>query len=122
MEIQTEHRDGEVHFTLVGRFDAHEVGTFKGLFDDLLGQGISHFRIDLSAVNFVDSTGLAAMVRGMKRARERGGDVVLVRPSDSVRVILELTCLDVAFVIVDGADRDEADQEPTRADPTTSHA
>lgn len=101
MDIRTEQHDGEVTFLLTGRFDAHEVGAFKGEFDDLFGQGVSHFRIDLSGVNFVDSSGLAAMVRGMKRARERGGDVVLVAPSDPVRVILELTCLDVAFVIFD---------------------
>lgn len=120
MEIRTEQRDGEVWFDLAGRFDAHEVGTFKGLFDDLLGQGISHFRIDLADVNFVDSTGLAAMVRGMKRARERGGDVVLVRPSDPVRVILELTCLDVAFVIVDDAPADSTESQAP--DAATSHA
>lgn len=103
MDIRTEQDDGEVTFVLTGRFDAHEVGAFKGLFDDHFGQGVSHFRIDLSGVNFVDSSGLAAMVRGMKRARERGGDVALIAPSDPVRVILELTCLDVAFVIFDSA-------------------
>lgn len=121
MNIQTEHRDGEVSFVLIGRFDAHEVGTFKGTFDDLLGQGISHFRINLSEVNFVDSTGLAAMVRAMKRARERGGDVVLVHPSDPVRVILELTCLDVAFVIVDNPDP-SPDQAESDAARSSSHA
>ena len=106
MEIQTQERDGEISLVLVGRFDAHEVGDFNTIIDDHLGRGICHFRVDLADVNFVDSTGLAALVRAMKRSRERGGDVVLVHPSDPVRVILELTCLDVAFVIVDSGARD----------------
>ena len=101
MDIEISQHNGEAALTLRGRFDAHEVGNFRGAFDDLFAQGVSYFRVTLAEVNFVDSTGLASMVRGMKRARERGGDVVIVSPSDPVRVILELTCLDVAFVIDD---------------------
>lgn len=112
MDIHVHEQDSEVSLVLEGRFDAHEVGGFKTIIDDHLTRGICHFRVELAEVNFVDSTGLAALVRAMKRARERGGDVVLVRPSDPVRVILELTCLDVAFVIVDAGAGDRT---------TTSH-
>lgn len=88
-----------VELRIEGRFDAHEVELFRTAVDTNLNSGRSHIRTDLSAVEFVDSSALAELVRGMKLCREAGGDLVLASPSDPVRVILELTKLDTAFVI-----------------------
>jgi len=88
-----------VELQIEGRFDAHEIELFRTAVDTKLDSGHNHIRIELSAVEFVDSSALAELVRGMKRCREDGGDLVLASPSDPVRVILELTKLDAAFVI-----------------------
>lgn len=85
--------------TLDGRFDAHETSDFRTTYDQLEAEGVVNFSIGLGGVEFVDSTALAELVRGMKRARERGGDMVLTDLSNAVRVILELTKLDTAFTI-----------------------
>ncbi len=84
---------------LQGRFDAHEAEAFRELADNAL-QNSADLRVVLTAVDFVDSTALAELVRAMKRCREAGGDLTLVKPSAPVRVILELTKLDAAFTIV----------------------
>lgn len=101
MNIETLTLDGPVavELRIEGRFDAHEVAMFRTAVDTNLNSGRSHIRIELSAVEFVDSSALAELVRGMKLCREAGGDLVLASPSDPVRVILELTKLDTAFVI-----------------------
>lgn len=52
---------------------------------------------DLSSVVFVDSSALAELLRGQRAASATGGDLVLVNPSDPVRIILELTALDQVF-------------------------
>lgn len=86
---------------LKGRFDAFETERFRTTVDELFAGNADSLSIDMSDVIFVDSSGLAELVRAMKHSRERGGDVHIVSPSDPVRVILELTRLDSAFSIVE---------------------
>lgn len=101
MNIETLTLEGPiaVELRIEGRFDAHEIEQFRTAVDTNVGNGRSHIRADLSSVEFVDSSALAELVRAMKLCRENGGDLVLASPSDPVRVILELTKLDAAFVI-----------------------
>lgn len=84
---------------LAGRFDAHEAVAVTTGLNRLLDDGARTIGLDLQEVEFIDSTGLAVLTKVMKRARELGGDLVLVAPSTPVQVILELTALDRAFVI-----------------------
>ncbi len=91
----------DARLTLVGRFDAHEAVEFRSQLDQLMDDCSTDVRIDLDEVTFVDSAALAELVRGMKRARSEGRELVLESPSDPVRVILELTRLDAAFTIAE---------------------
>ncbi len=84
---------------ILGRFDAHESEQFRTYFDETIAQGAKIFIVDLSEVDFVDSTALAELVRAMKQLRQDGGNLILRRPSNAVRIILELTKLDLAFTI-----------------------
>ena len=53
-------------------------------------------------VGFVDSAGLAALVRARRDARAAGGDVVLVRPADDNALrVFRLTQFDEVFQMVD---------------------
>lgn len=99
MNIATEHDDETTILALAGRFDAHEVDQFRGQLDAIVAGGRHHLTVDLGNVNFIDSSALAELVRGMKHTRELGGDLTLRSPSDPVRVIFELTGLHRAFVI-----------------------
>ncbi len=102
MDIITQENPTEttISLELRGRFDAHEADMFRAAVDQAIDNNNVQIRVDLANVEFVDSTALAELVRGMKRCREQRGDLVLVHPSDPVRVILELTKLDAAFDIV----------------------
>lgn len=99
LEIQSERNGSGGSVVLAGRFDAHESEPVLTSLTALLADGVLTIGLDLSRVDFIDSTGLAVLTRVMKRARESGGDLVLVAPSTPVRVILELTALDKAFVV-----------------------
>ncbi|GAH14077.1 unnamed protein product [marine sediment metagenome] len=85
--------------TLEGRFDAHTVGEVNKWLEEVTSKLPPQVMIDMEAVNFVDSAGLAALVRGMKRSRELGGNLVLHSIRQPVRIIFELTRLDKAFDI-----------------------
>lgn len=88
--------------TLGGRFDAHRCPEFDAWIDAALDADRPRLIVDLSDTRFIDSAGLAALVRGMKRCRARGGDLVLSAPSTPARAILELTRLDRAFTVQHG--------------------
>lgn len=102
MQLVTE-RPNTAHPRLVlgGRFDAFETEAFREAVDRLLAGDANTLTIDMAQVIFVDSSGLAEMVRTMKHCREAGGEMFIESPSDPVRVILELTGLVAAFEIID---------------------
>jgi len=57
--------------------------------------------LDLTAVGFVDSSGLGAIVACLKHVRELGGELVLVAPDASpVAKLLSLTGLEPSIVRV----------------------
>ena len=60
--------------------------------------------IELSAVGYIDSSGIAALVEGLQQARSSGRRFALVAPSDAVRAVLELARLDRVFAIVADTD------------------
>jgi anti-sigma B factor antagonist len=99
MIIRTEIGPGISVIHLVGRFDAHEAQGFRRAADPLLSAQNNVLRIDLSQVAFVDSTALAELVRLQKIASSLSGEVILTKPSDPVRVILEITALAAVFTV-----------------------
>lgn len=50
--------------------------------------------LDLSAVDFIDSSGLAVVLRQSMRRRDAGGSLHIRHPSQSVRRLLEFCCLE----------------------------
>lgn len=57
-------------------------------------EGRSHVVVDLADTDFMDSSGLGALVAGLKTARSAGGDLRIARAQLQVRTVLKLTNLD----------------------------
>ncbi|MFO1495278.1 MAG: STAS domain-containing protein [Lysobacterales bacterium] len=55
--------------------------------------------VDLSAVTYIDSSGIAALVEGFQNARGKGQRFSLVAVSKPVHAVLELARLDRVFPI-----------------------
>lgn len=60
--------------------------------------------IDLSEVQYMDSSGLATLVEAMKNAKSKGSLLVLCSMHDKVRGIFEIARLDQYFTIVNSTD------------------
>ncbi len=56
-------------------------------------------KVDLSAVSYIDSSGIAALVEGLQQARKSGIPFVLQRPSPAVLSVLNLARLDQVFEV-----------------------
>jgi anti-sigma B factor antagonist len=91
---------GIVSLNLEGRLDmttSEELHKRMGL---ELEAGRKYFIFNLSAVSFIDSTGMAAMLKLLKQVRQAGGDIRLVSTSTaSIQRILYLTRFDKVFDI-----------------------
>ena len=60
----------------------------------------------MAETTFLDSSGLGALIGGLKSARQAGGDLRIARPTPAVYTVFELTNLDRvlrARETVDGA-------------------
>ena len=57
--------------------------------------------VDMAGVEFCDSTGMNVLLAALRRARERGGELVLSGPRPAVRKILQVTGLESVFTVVD---------------------
>jgi anti-sigma B factor antagonist len=54
---------------------------------------------DLAGLEFIDSSGVAALVRGRRQARDAGGELLLAAPQQQVLRILTLTRLIDVFPV-----------------------
>ena len=61
--------------------------------------------IDMAAVDFIDSSGICALVGGLNAARRRGCRLVICNLSATVKLIFEITQLDQLFEIFDSSDQ-----------------
>ena len=81
------------------RMDAHNSGDLKEQMLQLFDEGKCNLIIDLSAVRFIDSSGLGALVSGLKNASAREGNLKLCCLQPQVRSMFELTRLHRVFEI-----------------------
>jgi anti-sigma B factor antagonist len=56
--------------------------------------------VDMSGVEFCDSTGMNVLLSSLRQIRERGGELEIAAPRPAVRKILQVTGLDSVFTIV----------------------
>ncbi|MCB0060901.1 MAG: STAS domain-containing protein [Caldilineaceae bacterium] len=83
---------------LHGRLDAHQSKAVDNALIDHIEEG-SQTIVNLRGVHFIDSTGLAILVRAVKRHREQSGELLLCELQQPVQIILELTKLERVFSI-----------------------
>ncbi len=91
VEIQT---NGVAVIALDGRLDLLSAVTVKERLGKEVLAGNMRLVVDLGAVTFIDSSGLGALIGGLKAARQAGGDLRIARPTNQALVVLKLTSLD----------------------------
>lgn len=60
--------------------------------------------LDLSGVDYMDSSGVATLVEALQHQRKHGGKVVLCGLGPKVKSIFEIARLDMVFTIVEDAE------------------
>ena len=99
-----ESANGHTVIALTGELDLAVAPKLESCLSDLaLGAGDT-LVIDLSELEFLDSSGLRVLVVAHQRAEQEGFRFVLVRGSDPVARIFELTRMDQQLEIVPSRD------------------
>lgn len=97
--LEVTERDG---WTVVGVGGEVDVATAPGLrarLIDLINEGHHRLVVDLSWVDFIDSTGLGVLIGALKRVRSHDGVLLLVIDDPRVHKLFDITGLDQVFTI-----------------------
>ncbi len=77
-----------------GRLDMLAARELKDRVNDALAGGGKPIVVDLGEVSFIDSTGLGALVSGLRAARQVGSDLRIARATKQVLTVLQITRID----------------------------
>jgi anti-sigma B factor antagonist len=84
---------------VAGEVDAYTAPQLRERVIRLLADGEVHIVVDMRGVEFLDSTGLGALVGSLKRVRMQEGSLKLIMGSGRILHIFKLTDLSSAFAI-----------------------
>ncbi len=100
MELKITERffgDATVVLVVEGRLNAKTADAFKKRFKQLIFKQYIHLVLDLTEVSFIDSSGLSAIVAGLKATHEKDGSIKLVGLNSRTKQVFELTKLTKVF-------------------------
>ena len=98
MNHSVSERNGTVVVALSGDVDLESSPQARRVLLDAVERGRGVL-VDLSAVEYVDSSGVASLVEAFQQARKRRAEFALVCVAESTRRVLELARLDRVFQI-----------------------
>ncbi|MHB9035946.1 MAG: STAS domain-containing protein [Armatimonadota bacterium] len=103
MDVRTLEKELPI-IELEGEVDVYTAPQLKQQIINILESGAKELIIDLTKVDYLDSTALGVLIGGLKRMREVDGNMVLICPSPRIRRVFEITGLDKIFDIYNSED------------------
>ena len=106
MEISLSHRrEGDwTVLDVAGEVDVYTAPKLREQLIGLVGDGHHRIIVDMTKVDFLDSTGLGVLVGGLKRIRSHEGSLALVCNAERILKIFRITGLTKVFPIHDSLD------------------
>jgi anti-sigma B factor antagonist len=94
LDVGVDRSEGCTFCRPVGELEAFTVSLFRQTVAELVSIAGLALILDLTGVTFVDSAGLGALIGGIRRVRECGGQVVVACPRRRLAELLHTTGLD----------------------------
>lgn len=85
--------------TPTGRLDITTAWQFRLKLQECISRISSHVVVNLSQVNFIDSSGLTSLVAGMRDADKVKGSFRICNVHPDARLVFEVTMMDSVFEI-----------------------
>lgn len=103
-DLQERRRAGYTILAVSGDLDVLTAPQLRDRLIEIVDRGDRQVLVDLRPTEFLDSSGLSALVTAVKRLRSVGGDMGLVCPPGNVRRLIEISALDQVFALYDDPD------------------
>jgi anti-sigma B factor antagonist len=104
LELNTEQQGGQTTVVLMGELDIASTDSLEEELAKIEADPPAILVLDLRGVQFIDSTGLRAVIAADERARSAGRRFVIVRGTHAVERLFSVTQLDRRLEIVDSPD------------------
>ena len=104
LDVTTEQHPGQTRVVLVGELDIASTQTLENELLAIEANSPGTLVLDLRRVEFIDSTGLRALIAADERARSDGRRLAVVRGPNAVERLLAVTQLDQRLDIVEDPD------------------
>ena len=104
--------DNVYRINLSGRMDIEGVGGIETRFAGMTAAPRQAIIVDMSAVPFMSSIGIRALIMNARAVGRRGGKFVVLDPSPNVRSVLVGSAVDQLIPICDGLDEAMAKVAP----------
>lgn len=101
LSLATREMAGHTVVQVRGEVDIYTSSLLRERLVELAEAGARQVVVDLSGVDFLDSSGLGVLVGALKRLRTADGDLSLVCTSEKLLKIFRITALDRVFALHD---------------------
>ena len=90
MNVQTDYSQGVLSLRFSGELDHHSAKNALQEIENAMDRYLPRrCELDLSGLSFMDSSGIAVIVRARKRMRDSGGKIWLIQPGEQPLRVLE---------------------------------
>ena len=102
MKISTRRVDSATILDVSGNIDmSNSPEVRKALLKEIRDKAVSRVVLNLTGVAYIDSSGVASLVEGLKAARDTGSRFVLFGLNDAAREVLKISRLLKLFEVYD---------------------
>lgn len=94
MQVTSKIINDTMYLSILGELDEHSAGYARDMMDSLMKEGdFRQIIIDLSGLEFMDSTGIGVMIGRYKKMKQRGIPIYVAHPSKQIDKIFMMTAL-----------------------------
>lgn len=94
LSVSTRDEDGRTVVAATGEVDVYTAPVLDDALSAAVTGGATRVVVDLSGVDFLDSTGLSVLVKALKRVRDADGSLDVVVTAERVNKVFRITGLD----------------------------
>lgn len=90
MELRAERISSNLIVELKGQFDLHTAKYCKEKISRYLNKEVKNLILDLEEIDFIDSSGIGAILSIYKKIEQKGGKIVIINMNPTLKRIFEL--------------------------------
>jgi len=101
LKVTTRSQGDHTVVSVLGEIDLYTAPRLQSELMNALGASPARLIVDMSGVDFCDSTGINVLLAAHRHAREHGGELQLAGPGSATRKVLQVTGLESVFTVLD---------------------